>query len=264
MDRLIYTARIIGRFWSTSLLAETEYRGNFVVAALSSAGNLLGAAFSMWIFYRQDAGFPGWSAPDVAVLLGLFSVWTGVVAAILAPNLARLVEHVQNGTLEFVLLRPMDAQLQVSLRVLSPWGVPDVFFGVVLIAVGLWWGNGVSASALALAVVPIGAGVVLLYSLFFMLATTSIWFTKVHNATEVLRGLMEAGRFPMAAYPPAFRFFFTWIVPVAFLTTVPAETLLGRSAPQMVGLSVVVAGVALGLSRALWRRALKSYSGASS
>jgi ABC-2 type transport system permease protein len=40
---------------------------------------------------------------------------------------------------------------------------------------------------------------------------------------------MEAGRFPMVAYPAAYRFFFTFVVPVAFLTTVPAEAMLGRS-----------------------------------
>ncbi len=258
-----HTLHIVKTFWSTSLSAEAEYRGNFLAAALSSAGNLGGAAFSIWLFYRQGAGFPGWSPHDVAVLLGLFSIWTGVIAAILSPNLARLVEHVTEGTLEFVLLRPLDAQLQVSLRVLSPWGLPDVAFGVALIVVGLVSGGDVDVADVAVAVVPMIAGLVTLYSLFFVLATTSIWFTKVHNATEVLRGVMEAGRFPMAAYPMAYRFFFTWVVPVAFLTTVPAEALLGRSTSRMIGLSVVVAVVAFAASRWLWRRALRSYSGAS-
>jgi ABC-2 type transport system permease protein len=103
-----------------------------------------------------------------------------------------------------------------------------------------------------------------LYSLWFMLGATSIWFVKIYNVTEVLRGLLEAGRFPLVAYPTAYRFFFTFVVPVAFLTTVPAEALLGRS--EMIW--VVAAGVlALGLllaSGIFWRFALRFYTSASS
>ena len=68
----------------------------------------------------------------------------------------------------------------------------------------------------------------MLYSLWFLIATTSIWFVKIYNVTEVLRGLLEAGRFPVWSYPALYRVFFTFVVPVAFLTTVPAEAALGR------------------------------------
>jgi ABC-2 type transport system permease protein len=256
------TLSILRAFWSTSLAAESEYRGNFVVAALTSVGNLAGAAFSIWLFYRQGAGFAGWSIPEVTVVLGLFSLWTGVVGAVLTPNLSRIVTHVTEGTLEFVLLRPVDAQLQVSLRVLSPWGLTDVVLGLVLVVVGLVGADRIAPAAL-LAIVPLVAAAVLLYSLWFMLATTAIWFTKIYNATEVLRGLMDAGRFPISAYPLAYRFVFTWLVPVAFLTTVPAEALLGRSNPGWYFGSAVIAAVALVACRRFWLRALRSYTGAS-
>ena len=261
-QRVRRLARTLGLFWSTSLAAEAEYRGNFVIAALSSAGNLGGAAFSMWLFYRAGAGFPGWSGAEVLVVLGLFSLWMGVITTVLTPNLSRIVTHVTEGTLEFVLLRPLDPQLQVSLRAMSPWGLPDLAFGVGLIVVGVV-GAGAVAPVALLGLLPMLSALVLLYALWFMLATTAIWFTKIYNATEVLRGLMDAGRFPIQAYPHAFRFVFTWLVPVAFLTTVPAEVLLGRSTWTWLPGSAVIAVVALLLSRVVWLRALRSYTGAS-
>ena len=97
-----------------------------------------------------------------------------------------------------------------------------------------------------------------------MLGACSIWFVKIYNATEVLRGLLEAGRYPMAAYPSAFRFFFTFVVPVAFLTTVPAEAMLGNS---QLGWVLGAAVLALGLfavSTWFWRFALRFYTSASS
>jgi ABC-2 type transport system permease protein len=68
----------------------------------------------------------------------------------------------------------------------------------------------------------------------------------------------------MVAYPATYRFFFTFIVPVAFLTTVPAEAMLGRS--QIVWL-VSAGALALGLlflSSIFWRFALRFYTSASS
>jgi ABC-type uncharacterized transport system permease subunit len=62
-----------------------------------------------------------------------------------------------------------------------------------------------------------------------VLATTAIWFVKTWNATEVLRAALSAGRYPVSAFPPTLRLLFTLVLPVAFLTTVPAEILLGRS-----------------------------------
>ena len=254
--------RVLSLYWRTSWAAEMEYRSNFIFACISSIGNLFGSCFSLWLFYRAGAGFPGWTVYEGAVVLGIFSVFTGAVAALLSPNLSRIVTHVQEGTLELLLLKPLDSQLQVSLRVFSPWGVPDVVFGTAVCVWGLAHAGALGPRSL-LFVVPFAAGLLLLYSLWFLVATTAVWFTKIYNATEVLRGLLDAGRFPMAAYPAVYRLVFTFIVPIAFLTTVPAEALLGRSSSTWLVASPVVAVVAFGCARLVWRRALRSYTGAS-
>jgi ABC-2 type transport system permease protein len=108
------------------------------------------------------------------------------------------------------------------------------------------------------------ASAVILYSLWFVLAATSIWFVKVWNATEVLRSALVAGRYPVAAYPAGLRTFFTLVLPVAFLTTVPAEAILGTGSSQWLLASVVVAVVSLALSRWFWGFALRFYTSASS
>jgi ABC-2 type transport system permease protein len=123
---------------------------------------------------------------------------------------------------------------------------------------------GLNASNYLLGVPPILLGFLSLYSLWFMLGATSIWFVKIYNVTEVLRGLLEAGRFPMVAYPVAYRFFFTFVIPVAFLTTIPAEALLNQSEVEWV---LGAAGLAIALlfaSRQFWRFALRFYTSASS
>jgi ABC-2 type transport system permease protein len=116
-----------------------------------------------------------------------------------------------------------------------------------------------------LALCPVALGLVILYSLWFMLASIAIWYVKVSNVNEVLNGLLVAGRYPIDALPAgAYRFVFTFIVPVALLTTVPAEVALGRAGASGVGLTAGFALGALVLSRAFWRFALRYYTSASS
>ncbi|MEM7761553.1 MAG: ABC-2 family transporter protein, partial [Cyanobacteria bacterium P01_A01_bin.40] len=91
-----------------------------------------------------------------------------------------------------------------------------------------------------------------------------IWFVKVYNVTEVLRGLLEAGRYPMVAYPAIYRFFFTFIVPVAFLTTVPAQAMLNRSELIWSIGAAILAGILFSFSIFFWRFALRFYTSASS
>ena len=255
--------RIIQIFWKTAIAAELEYRLNFVFAALSSLGGLAGSLFSLYLFYSKGYQFKGWRWEEALIVVGIFTFLEGFSNAFLATNLNRIVKHIQDGTLDFVLLKPINSQFWLSFNSFSLWGVPDLVFGLAIV---FYAGNllGVGIGAYFLSAIPMLFGVVILYSLWFMLGSTSIWFTKIYNITEVLRGLIAAGRFPMGAYPAAYRFFFTFVVPVAFLTTVPAEALLGRGDPTWIAGGGCLAVVLLILSDRVWRFALRFYTSASS
>lgn len=255
--------RILGLFWSAAIAAEMEYRVNFLLATLSSLGNLMGSLFALFLFYRQGYTFAGWRWEAALLVLGVFTLLQGYSATFLSPNLNRIVRHVQEGTLDFVLLKPIQSQFWLSTHTLSPWGIPDLVFGGVLIG---YAGDKLSIgidSYLA-SIIPLIFGSIILYSLWYMLGATSIWFVKIYNVTEVLRGLLEAGRYPMAAYPVGFKFFFTFIIPVAFLTTVPAEVMLGRIQVNWIVGSGILAVSLFVISTMFWRFALRFYTSASS
>jgi ABC-2 type transport system permease protein len=260
MNRYFRTLRL---FWSTAIAAELEYRINFLIAAFTSLGGLAGSLFGLFLFYQTGYTFPGWSWFEALLVVGVFTLLEGFSGTFLAPNLNRIVRHVQQGTLDFVLLKPISSQFWLSAHTISPWGLPDLIFGAIVI---FYAGSrlGVSVQSYLLSLIPLVFGLAILYSLWFMLGALSIWFVKIYNVTEVLRGLMEAGRFPTAAYPAAYRVFFTFVVPVAFLTTIPAEAMLGRA---QLGWTLGAAGLAIALllvSGFFWRYALRFYTSASS
>ncbi|TAF14387.1 MAG: ABC transporter permease, partial [Nostocales cyanobacterium] len=200
--------KVIRLFWTAAISTELEYRLNFIIATITSLGNLVGSVFSLFLFYRQDYTFSGWSWEAALIVLGIFTLLQGFSASFLAPNLNRIVRHVQEGTLDFILLKPIRSQFWLSTHTLSPWGIPDLIFGcIIIIYAGQRLGLGIQNYLLSL--FPLFCGLVILYSLWFILGSTTIWFVKIYNVTEVLRGLLEAGRYPIVAYPAAYRVFFT-------------------------------------------------------
>jgi ABC-2 type transport system permease protein len=255
--------KVLQLFWKTAIAAELEYRLNFLIATLSSLANLGGSIFSLFLFYRTGYTFQGWNWQEAMLVLGIFTLLQGFAEMFLVPNLNRIVQQVEQGTLDFVLLKPISSQFWLSTRMVSPWGFPDLFFGLVII---LYAGGQLNLSFgnYLLSIVPISFGLIILYSLWFMLGATSIWFVKIYNVTEVLRGFLEAGRYPMVAYPTAYRFFFTFVVPVAFLTTIPAEAMLGRSDVTWLLGAAALAIALLLASKLFWQFALRFYTSASS
>lgn len=255
--------KVLRLFWSAAIAAELEYRVNFLIATLSSLGNLAGSLFGLFLFYRTGYTFTGWSWEAALVVLGIFTLLQGFSATFLAPNLNRIVRHVQEGTLDFILLKPIRSQFWLSTYTISPWGVPDLIFGSIVIG---YAGQrlGLRVENYLLSLVPLLCGLMILYSLWFMLGATSIWFVKIYNVTEVLRSLVEAGRYPIVAYPAAYRFFFTFVVPVTFLTTIPAEVMLGRvQIHWLIGAALLALALFWASSR-FWRFALRFYTSASS
>jgi ABC-2 type transport system permease protein len=268
--RLGRYARSLGRFWATSLQAELEYPVNFWIEALSVLGNLAGSLFVLTLLFGGEtqsgvARLGGWSWNQALVVLGFYTLLDGLTSCLLQPNLSRIVGHVQNGTLDFVLLKPVDSQFWLSTRMLSPWGLPGIAAGLCLVT----WaarsaGAGVQPGAVLLAAGLLLASALILYSLWFVLASLSIWFVKVWNATEVLRYALVAGRYPVSAYPPALRLLFTFVLPVAFLTTVPAQAILGNGERLWALGALAMAAGCLALSRRFWHFSLRHYTSASS
>jgi ABC-2 type transport system permease protein len=108
------------------------------------------------------------------------------------------------------------------------------------------------------------SGAVIIYALWVMLLTTAFWFVKVENITEIFNAFFAAGRFPVSAFPSWVRFVLTFIVPIAFITTVPASAAVGRLTWSMALASFAIAAALLCLSHLFWRVALASYTSASS
>jgi ABC-2 type transport system permease protein len=107
-------------------------------------------------------------------------------------------------------------------------------------------------------------GLALLYALWLFIMTFSFWLVQIDNLDVLFYSLFETARYPVAFFRGFARALLTFVFPVAFVTTFPAEALLGRADPRLLPVGLALAALALLASSLFWNYAVRHYSSASS
>jgi ABC-2 type transport system permease protein len=256
--------RLAGLFLKLGVLNELQYRVNFFVQVFQSVIQVGTGLAVLALVYSHTDELNGWSEPELLTVLGVQILLGGVIRAAIQPNMQRLMEDVQEGTLDFLLTKPEDAQVLVSVRLFRVWSVTDVVSGAVLVAVGL---AGVERSlgavdALAFAF-ALGVGALMIYCFWLIITTGAFWVVRMEHVLELFEGVYLTGRWPVGIYPGWLRYVVTFLVPIAFAVTVPAEALTSRLEWTTLLLSLGFGAALFAFTRWFWRFGLRHYSGAS-
>jgi ABC-2 type transport system permease protein len=260
----VRTLRLGLLFFKVGVLNELQYRVNFLVSLLQSAIALTTGLVVIALVYSHTDELNGWSEPELLCVLGIQILMGGVIKAYIQPNMTRLIEDVREGKLDFALTKPEDAQVLVSIREVRIWQVVDVFSGLAVLGVGL---SRVAADVGALDAVSFAVallvGGILVYCFWLVMATGAFWIVNMWHAVELFDGIYMTGRFPVGIYPGWLRYSVTFLVPIAFAVTVPAEALTSRLEWQTLALAIGFGAVLFAFTRWFFRFGLRRYSGAS-
>ena len=107
-------------------------------------------------------------------------------------------------------------------------------------------------------------GSIIFYSLYISIASITFSVGKFSAFPSLYNIFSFPMSFPIDIYGRNTNFLLTFILPLAFVVTIPAKVFLDKLDFSYVGLGVIFAGVFLFLSTRIWNLALKHYSSASS
>lgn len=261
----MYRAGILAwHYLRTAVMNELQYRINFVIQLFETAIALVTALVVLSLVYAQTDSLGGWSRYELQALLGIYTLLSAVVRFSIQPNIERLMTDIQKGTFDYVLVKPIDAQVHVSIREVRVWQFIDIVAGGAILVDALWrLGAPISFGQILLFVATLLSGLVLIYTIWLLLSCIAFWVVRVDNIFELFDNIASAGRLPVDIYPRWMRVILTYLVPMAFAVTVPSEVIIGRINATNVGIQVLVTVGFFILTRLVWARALVRYSGAS-
>ena len=256
--------RLLAVFLRVGILNELQYRTNLYVQLFRSSLSLVTGLAGLGVVFSHTQTLAGWSPPELLAILGVYLVVSGVLRFAIQPAMERLMEDVRNGTLDYILTKPEDSLVLVSVRAVEVWRLADVVLGSVVIGAAVsQMHDRIDAWQVAGFVIALVAAATTVYSFLLILTTLSFWFVRLENILVIFQSMYEAGKWPVDIYPAWLRGALTFLVPVAFATTVPAQALAGRLSPVALAGAVALSASLFTAARYFWSVGLRRYAGAS-
>ncbi|NOS99280.1 MAG: hypothetical protein HOP29_01480 [Phycisphaerales bacterium] len=260
---------ILGRFWKNSLLREMSFRGHFAVNVF---GELLWVVLLLVfidVIYSRTPDINGWTEAEYLFLTGTHLLVTGLFEAFFFENCWRISGLVRRGDLDFVLLKPANTQFLLSFQQISYSSLANAPVGIGVCLYALRGDTqGVSAGQWGWFCVLVAAGVVVLYSVLFMFALTSVWLIRQTGVDHLWFYAVSLARYPAEIYRRfvggALYFSLVFVVPLLLVSNLPANVVVRTVEPWMVAYLLSATAVLLSLSGVVLRAALRSYRSASS
>ncbi len=240
------------------------YRGNFFNSILSSIVWGLFSIFSIILLTSRVQSLFGWSRDEIIMLTAMYSVVIGVFHMVFSRNFEYFSRVIDLGQLDSFLLKPVDSQFFLSTRFVNFASIIRIIMGILLMAYLLdRMGVSVSLLQVMLFLVFMICGIMLMYAIWYIIITLTIWASKLSNIVELLYSLSSISRYPPEMYKEISLYLFLFLLPLVLILATPVKFLFGRIDIGNAIIMVVLTGVLLFLSRKWWKFALKHYTSAS-
>jgi ABC-2 type transport system permease protein len=258
--------RVIPLLLTMKVRSRMEYRASFFIDALAMILTYGSVYATFWVLLLRFQTLDGWDWPELAVLLS-FQLFTYAVGASFSFTQFRdMEEKVRLGQLDVLLVKPF-----------SPWafltfgGYNLGYIAHISLAIGLmiWAAGQVDVTwSVGLVLYLVGAIVsaaLLVAAIMTMIGASSIVLVQSRYLYSIFFGFWELSRFPLTIYPAALQWAMITVMPLAFLSYVPAATFLGKDVAILGGwgmpLSLLAGPLAVALAILHWRWSLRHYQG---
>jgi ABC-2 type transport system permease protein len=252
--------------WKNSVTREMSFKGNFILWIIVEILWFGLQLCFVSVLFSQTDRIGSWTKWQMVLLVGGSNFIQQIYQAFFLTNCTNLSELVRTGKMDFFLLLPVNTRFLVSLRVVDL----GAFFNA-LFALGV-----MTYAALQLHLQPTAGqicgfaalclvGIMIHYSLMFILATFCFWTVRAQGIVWGYYNLFNIARMPDEAFRGVFKGVFTFVLPVLLVSNVPVRVLADKiSSPASWLLLLAVGFFWATMSELFWRYSLKHYTSASS
>ncbi len=252
--------------WKNSVIREMGFKTNFllwiIVELLWFALQLSFVA----VIYAHTDHIGDWTKWEVVLLMGTAHFIQQIFQAFFLTNCTELSELIRTGRLDFMLLLPVNARFLISLRKVDLGSFVNAASALAVIGYSLHQlGRMPDAGQLIGFLLFAFAGILIHYSLMFLLATVSFWTVRAQGIVWGYYSLFNISRLPDAAYHGFFKAFFTFVLPMVLVANVPAKVIVQKFQPPSQLVLLVSMALACAVASEIgWRFSVRHYTSASS
>lgn len=232
-------AKIYKECMKAAVRQAAAYRVNFLLTSLITLlGNIL-FPFITILIYRTGSSFPNWSFYEVLLLQSIFTMADGIAGILTGGVLWVTMQHVKEGSLDTVLLKPVNTIFFLAASTVEPENIGLVAGGAVLYGVSAAHLSGITLVSVLQSSLLFLAGVAVLSGMSCLMAATSFKWVGNSRMPEIFDSVKSFGKYPVSIFPKAIESFVTFVVPVAVIGYYPAKVLLGKGTMMVAQIGLV-------------------------
>ena len=257
---------IYGALWRNSVTREMIFKSNFLLWIFVEL-LWFGLQLSfIGVLYLHTDHIGTWTKWQVVMLIGASHFIQQIFQAFFLINCTNLSELIRTGKMDFLLLLPVNTRFVVSLRQVDLGGFVNAGTALAVMAyaarrLDLLPGVGHVLGFLALC----AAGILIHYSLMFLLASISFWTVRAQGMVWGYYNLFQIARMPDEAFRGLFKVMFTFAIPMLLVSNVPVRLLVSKlTSPLYLVALLAMSVICFTVSEWGWRMSLRRYTSASS
>lgn len=257
---LIYYIKVWLKIFKLSLSKTHTYKAEVLANIIRVFIVVIPQIIAIYSLYGKSSEYAGWKIEESFLVLGIFNLVNYLGWSFFSINLGRLDEKIEKGEWDFLMLKPVSTIFSASFIDFFVYNLVLAFSGIIFIVYYLFKTTySFSSESVVKMIAVIFTALIIWFSL--SLIASSFSFRKTHTGlADLTKTIFNISRFPVNTWPSVIQVLFYTIIPIGFISTVPAEVITGKLSWEAVGISALVALFFLLFSRKIWNINISKYS----
>lgn len=262
-------SKYLWRVWRSlvraSITREMEFRSNFLLGLFRQFLWLGVFILTIETIFYNTTSLSGWDKSSLLIILALSRLVEGGINTLFARNIAEIPQTIRTGSFDFYLTKPLPVQFYAAFHRFALYHLGNTIMGLILLIyaaatvtphpTGLAW---------LLFILLALLGITIFYSLLILVVSLAFYMERMEGIWAFMNIFSEPLTVPFDIFPTTARYALTYLLPLAFVTFVPAQALTGRLHWQQIPVAIGITVLFLVLANLAWHAGLRRYSSASS
>jgi ABC-2 type transport system permease protein len=251
-----------------SIARDMEYKTNFIGSLFVDTIYYITWYYFFEVIYSKTSILGDFDRDAILVFL-IATFFVDTLFMMLFDGAGYLREHIRTGSLDFILLRPVNSQFLISFRYIRSYTVVSLLvLSIILYNVLLaFHPDSINVLNILLFIFSLFMGVLIWYSFEFIIASLTFYFRDFRTGGWLSHEVMKFSMRPDSIYRGFMRKILFTILPMALVASFPSRLLLyglNTQNQQYLIIQIIVVTVLLSLTRIFWKTGLKKYESAQS
>jgi ABC-type uncharacterized transport system permease subunit len=210
--------------------------------------------------------FPGWSRPEMWVLLFTFEIFTYGAFYLFWRGFNHTVIDINSGAFDLILAKPITSRFLSFFRGGGLHNIICSFFGFICLGVAIVsFQIPVTILTIFLFLIFLSSSLWIMFCVGVSFISLNLKYGRLNSTIGAVFQVQEAYKYPSTAYHKFNLMIWIILSSLSLLTTLPALVLLSKPLdPKLIALYISFFIVSTYISRFAWNTGLRYYSSASS